>query len=665
MNSERIAAAAVDKLGLANNEEFLRSGRSGVSRLFDTIAGAVGMAPESLPRSPEGRRGRAIGLVASNISVSRVGRTFILALNFTAENREIAATVANALADAFIADQLDAKYEAARLATEWLERRLGELRAESLRADQAVQTYRAENNLVAVDGQLVSEQQVTAINAELIKASSVTAGAKAKLDRIELILLNGNTDAVVSDALDSSLINQLRTKYLETARRKDNVEKAVGPNHVQAVRLSEELEGYQRQITEELRRIAEGYRSEYEVAKASEDALRQSLGAATDVNANANSTLVKLRELEMEASTVSNLYQNFLQSYQASAQRASFPIVEARVVSPATPPGRPSWPLPLLVLAAGGFLGMLAGVGLAGIKEFRDRFVRTGEELRSSIGLEFLGLVPMISSNVPTLPATPMLLSRNGTAVQGFSIPRGSVLGYVAEHSRSQFAETLRSARVGADLALSDLRSKVLGIASILPGEGKSTVAFNFGMLLAHSGARTLIIDADLRHPTLSMALAKHASIGLIEAVISGSDLAPFIQTEVHAGLDLLPVGSVTQAAQTADVLASPGFESLLARARAQYDYIVLDLPPIGPVADARAISARVDAFVLVVQWGRVPRQLVRTTLQAEPHIADKCLGAILNKVNLDRHRLYSEPGSAEAHQSSYAAYYSELRDAS
>jgi polysaccharide biosynthesis transport protein len=659
MSSQRLAVAAVDRLDLGNNTEFLATGQSGLGRLRDTIFGFLGLQTRQPSADPEARRQRAIGLVSSEISVSRIGRTFILALSFTAENRQLAADIANALAESYLAEQLDSKFETTRVATEWLEQRIAELRAESLRADLAVQTYRTANNLVSVDGQLVSEQQVTAINAELVKASTETAEAKANLDHIESILASGSTDAVVNDALDSSLINQLRSSYLEAARRLANVEQAVGTEHEQALRLRSEIEGYQQQITQELQRIAESYRSTYEVAKAAEDSLLQRLTDATGLNAEVNSTQAKLRELELEADSVRNLYQSFLESYQSSAQRASFPIVEARIVTEATAPGRPSSPVLLLVLGAGGFLGMLAGVGLAGVNEFRDRFVRTGEQLRSSIGIEFLGLVPLVEAHHhPAQPKGPVRLSAQLS--RSIALPRGTAMSYATEHPLSQFAETLRSTKVGADLALYDQKCKVLAMASILPGEGKSTISANFGQLLASSGARTLLIDADLRNPSLSQALAPDGSTGLIEAVIAGSDIAPFIRNDPQTGMDFLSVGAAARTARTVDVLASAGFENLLDRASQHYDYILLDLPPIGAVVDARAISTRVDAFVLVVHWGRTPRQLVRTTLRAEPRIADKCIGAILNKVNLTKHRLYSPAGIPEAHQAAYASYYRE-----
>ncbi|HHY50596.1 MAG TPA: AAA family ATPase [Alphaproteobacteria bacterium] len=621
-------------------------------RFFDGLLGGDA-------RSPEARRGRAIGLVMQGASVSRVDRSFILAVSFTGEDRELAAAIANALADGYIADQLDAKYEATRLAAEWLEHRIEQLRQESLTADLAVQNFRAENNLVAVDGQLVSEQQVAAINAELVKASSDTASAKARLDQINEIIASGSPDALVADALDSSVINQLRTKYLEAARREANVVKAVGADHEQAVRLRAELQNYQDQIAQELKRIAESYESEYQVAKAREDALRASLGSAANVNATNNTTLAKLRELEMEADSVRNLYQNFLTSYQNSAERASFPLVEARVVTRANPPSRPAWPLSWLVLAAGTFLGTLAGGGLAGVREFRDRFVRTGEQLRTSIGVEFLGLVPLLHGR-PSGHLRVAHAARDGSVPHRFAVEGGSVMSYAADHPLSQFAETLRSAKVGADLALADQQTRIIGMASILPEEGKSTCALNFGMLLASAGARTLLIDCDIRNPSLSNALAADAQNGLIEAIITGGDLVHFVQSEVNSGLDFLPVGAAARTAQTVDVLSSPGFDGLLGRAGAGYDYVILDLPPIGAVVDARAISSRVNAFVLIVQWGRVPRQLVRTTLRSEPRIAAKCIGAILNKVNLTRHRLYSDAGTAEAHQASYRGYYIE-----
>jgi succinoglycan biosynthesis transport protein ExoP len=318
-------------------------------------------------------------------------------------------------------------------------------------------------------------------------------------------------------------------------------------------------------------------------------------------------------------------------------------------------PGSPAQPVGWLILAASTFLGGLVGVGVGGMREFRDRFVRTVDHLRTDVGLEYLGMVPLLDNRSGKQAAQGGPLIPNRVAPLA-----GSMFTYAIEHRRSQFTETLRSAKVASDLALADCKSKVLGMISLLPEEGKTTLSYNFASLIASSGAKTLIIDADLRRPLLSRHIAPHCKSGLIETVLRKVTVEEALFHDPVTGLDVLPISLSTAALNSADLLGSAAFATLLEAARRHYDYVILDLPPVAAVVDARAVSPQVDAFVLVVQWGTTSRQFLQSTLSAEPRIAEKCVGTILNKADIKKLQLYRTPGSSEAYLHEYASYFRE-----
>ncbi|MDB5562839.1 MAG: ptk [Hyphomicrobiales bacterium] len=663
--SVNVAAAAVDALHLGDNKQFLASSKTLKNQMLSIFKPLFAVfshpkptssaAPTGPALSPaEAARQQAIGIVQSNTNVTRVRGTYLLQVDYTDADPVLASAIANALAEGYLSDQLNSKYAATRRASDWLQQRITELSRESLAADVAVQNFRAANNLVTANGQLISDQQVAQLNTGLVAAQNATATAKAKVDQIQAVLAADDPNALVTAALDSPLINSLRKSYLETAKRESDFVALVGDNHVQTIRLKAEMAQYQSQIKEELTRIGAGYQSDYQVALAHEQSQRDALTQATQSTPTSNATLAKLNELQLQDQSVKGLYQSFLQNYQEATQRTSFPIAEARIVTAATVPGTPSSPVAWLVLAAGTFLGGIVGVGVGGMREFNDRFVRTVDHLRSGVGMEYLGMVPLLNAKAETKPksAGQHLLPHRVADLSG------SIYNYAVEHRMTQFAETLRSAKVAADLGLADTKSKVIGLVSLLPGEGKTTLCYNFASLVASTGASTLIIDADLRRPSLSRTVAPHCEAGLIEAVLGKVSMQQAMFLDPATGLNVLPIAIGAGALKSSDLLGSGAFADLLEEARQHYDYVILDLPPVAPVVDARAVSPHVDAFVLVVQWGSTSRQFLQSTLRAEPRIAEKCIGTILNKADMRKLSLYKTPGSSESYMAEYSAYF-------
>ena len=393
LRSNRIAFAVIDKLQLHNDPEFGWPGLGLVARLKALVLGAVslGGAPKSEEVGAEDRRLNALYRVLGNLDVRRVQRTLVLEIRFKWTDREKAALIANAIADAYLTDQLNSKYEATQRASGWLIDRIADLKQKVLTSDLAIQKFKADHDLISAGGRLVSEQQLGEVNTQLVTAAAETAKAEARYARIKSILDGGNTDAVVTEAIGNNMIDQLRLKFLAAAKRASDLAPKLGPTHGAVANARMEMRQYERLMFEELGRIAESYLSDLVIAQSKEKALRSSFKELVGGNASANVTAVALRELEREAETYRTLYQAFLLRYQEAVHQQSFPITDARVVTSALAPTSPSHPKTAIILALSLLLGGALGAATGGLRELRDRAFRTEEQVRDELRLEVAG----------------------------------------------------------------------------------------------------------------------------------------------------------------------------------------------------------------------------------------------------------------------------------
>lgn len=317
-------------------------------------------------------------------------------------------------------------------------------------------------------------------------------------------------------------------------------------------------------------------------------------------------------------------------------------MTDANVISVANQPLTPSYPRTPLVLAISLALGALGGAGVVMLREFTDQVFRTASQVRDELGVDALGMLPMLSG--ASLP------ERAPGAVE-------PILRYVIDNLFSSFAETLRSAKVAAEITLPGKSPKIIGLVSLLPNEGKSTVAKNFASLLALQGHKTLLIDADTRNPVLTRAIGSKGRQGS-QSDLSVPRLAELLIDEPDSGLQILPCIYAEDDPRVAEGLTSAMLQPLLQNDGRSFEYIVIDLPPIGPTVNARGIASALDAFVFVVEWGTTSRGAVRATLAKERSIRDKLLGVILNKVDMKKLKMYEHSGSDGYYHRRYENYY-------
>jgi succinoglycan biosynthesis transport protein ExoP len=604
--SDDLVLSLVRRLHLTDDPEFNGSDPGLLAVILSKV---MALFDSDGPPSQERIERGAVEAVQKNLKVERVLTTYVLSLSFRSINPQKAALIANTIADAYIVGALEAKYQSTKRAGEWLEQRSAELRDQASASDRAVQTFKAQNNIVGTSRGLMDEQQLSDLNSQLIQARAATAEAKARLDRIEAVSGTDLSQPTVTDALNNTVITRLRAQYLDLATQYADWSSRYGKNHQATINLANRMAELRKAIGDEVRRIGDAYQSEYAIAKSRQASLEEAMRTMVAQANNTSQAQVKLRELESTADTYRNLYNNFLEKLQQTTQNQSFPISDARIIGTAVKPDKKSSPKTLLALAGGLVGGLCFGMGAAFARELLTDVLRTPDHVEDDLGVKCLGVLPDVRSESP--------LER-----------------YVVDHPFSRFAETLRNIKVSIDLARLTREVKVIGIASSLPKEGKTTVAFNFGHLTALSGHRTLLIDGDLHTRSLTRALAPDPKTGLLEALKDPRSLNRHIQRSPDTGLDILPAIFLARMVNSADIMASKAMADMLLLMRDHYEYIVIDLAPVVPVTDAKAIAPLIDAMVYVIEWGQTTRKALQESISGAEIIQRKLLGAVLNRAN-------------------------------
>ncbi|MDD1532475.1 MULTISPECIES: polysaccharide biosynthesis tyrosine autokinase [unclassified Bradyrhizobium] len=647
LKSENISLAVIRDLHLIEDPEFTGSGGGLIGAVADALSALVSTA--QAPTEFKQTR-KALERFEKKRTIRRIGLTYVMEIGFTSSDPGKAAQISNAIADAYIVDQLEAKYQASRRASVWLQDRIKELRTQASAAQKAVVDFKTTNNIVDTGGRLMNEQQLAEVNSQLILSRASTAEAKARLDRMNDIVKQEIPDASVADALKNDTIVKLRGQYVDMASKESIWSAKYGSDHLAAVNLRRQMAEIKKNIQDELKRIQESYKSDYDIALTREESIKSSLNNVVSESQLTNQAQVQLRELESNAQTYQAMYDNFLQRYMESVQQQSFPITEARVISAASTPLVKSYPKTLIILAIALIAGIVLSFGVALARETMDNVFRTTEQVDQIIGANCLAIVPLIARNNST-----KLLADASKEAEGGAKP--DLLRYVVDKPLSRFAEAVRSLKVAFDLSSSGRQNRVIAITSTLPNEGKSTLSINLAQLMAQGGARVILIDFDLRNPSLSRALLMDNRDGLVQVAGHVAELDNLINVDSSTGLSFLPAGLTSNLPHTNEILASQAMGDLVGQLRSKYDYVVIDMPPLAPVVDVRVTSSYVDSYLFVVEWGQTRVDVVQHKLRSLPEIQEKLLGVVLNKADTRLLARYESYHGRNYYQKYYARY--------
>jgi succinoglycan biosynthesis transport protein ExoP len=660
LRSVNVLGYVVKQLNLANDPEFLRSDKGPMERLSSWI----GLGPAA-PKSDADRVNRAVALVASGIRAQRIGQSYMIRIDFSGRDPDLAARIANEMVNAYIFDQMNAKYQASRSAGDWLQERLQNLRDQAANAERAVVQFKAKNNMISTGGTLMSEQQLGDTSAALGKARVQVANLQARLERMDAVrqiyqqeyskeqpgLPAGEN---FSEAMNNGLISSLRAKYLDLVNRETDWAARYGANHVSVQNIRNQIRDIRRSIADELGRIEETAKGELEIAQKGQKELEASLTNALSKTQDANQAQVTLFSLEAAAKSYRSIYDSFLQQHTEAVQRQTYPVSDARLISSASvvQTGPQTLKMWFTTIFAGGMLG----VGVGALREMLDRGFRTREQVKSVLNTECLALIPRVG---PGPGATRLSyrgvvemareqMARGQTARGRKALPtptpspgtaknlqrgRSQMLWNAVDAPNSAYADAIRSIKLSLDSG-PDTGCQVIGLTSHMPAEGKSTIAAGIASQLAATGRRVMLIDCDVRNPSLSRALFPEAKLGLLDVAIGEANLAQVMWRDPATNLTFLPMVPNAAARNPTEMLASRNVKLLIESLKNYCDFIIVDLAPLISTVDVLAASRFVESYMLVIEWGTARMEAVRHALGNAPAVQMKMRGAVLNKVD-------------------------------
>jgi len=636
LKSQNVAAYVVKQLRLADDPEFSRS-----DSILDKMLVRVGLKT-SEPRNEAERASQAIGAVLSQVDVRRVGQSYMMRIDVRWHSPDQAARIANAMVDAYTVEQLNAKYQANRRAGDWLQERLQTLREQTAAAERAVIEFRAKNNIVRANGTLMNEKSLGDISNQLGTARANATDLQIRLERIAAVRRSYqedqpalSVDETISEAMSNAIITGLRSRYLDLINREADWSARYGKNHIAVVNLHNQIRDIRKSIRDELGRIEETTRSEYEIAKKRQEELEKSLSGLVSQSTETNQAQITLFSLEATAQSYRKIYDSFLQRHTESLQQQSYPISDARTISPAAgavktgPNGLKIW---LSTILAGGMVGF----GIAMFREMMDRGFRTREQVRSVLEKDCLALVPLMTDQTARVLSIPTPVGASITRrLSGGRYAASQILRTVIDAPASGYAEAVRSIKLTVDLNSPQKYTKVIGLTSSLPSEGKSTLAAAMATLIAQSGARVILVDCDVRNPSLSRMITSDASVGFLDVVAGEASLTDAVWCDATGNMSFLPMVARSGSANVAEVLASDAAKALFGTLQIKYDYVIVDLAPLIATLDVRATSRFIDSYVLVIEWGATKVDAVQYALRNAPDVHANIVGAVLNKVDL------------------------------
>lgn len=592
------------------------------------------------------RRGQATAVIALDrmLEVWRVGTTSVVEIRLRTMDRELSARLANAVTEAYMAQQLVAISETTRRAGGWLETRIVELRGQAVAADRAVQEYKALNNIVDVGTGagigLLNEQQLGELNVQVAAARARLAEAQARFQRAQGSTVNGVTEGVVSDLGQNPVMAGLRQQFLDGSRRLVELTARQGPNHGAVVLQRNAVAELQRSIQNELARLTETYRGDYEVAQANLQAIQDRLAEQITVAAQTNIERSELRSLQSSADAYRQIYETFLQRFTQAMQDQSYPISDARVAAVALAPVDPSHPRAAIVLAVALALGLALGVTAAVARDALDGTVRTVAQLRRATGLDCLGAVPR-HGGLAFAGGWWWRRARRARAARGHRLVPTAFL-QAARDPDSGIGEAVHGVRIAAARQSARGRDvRVIGCVAAVGDEGSSTFAANLAFALAADGQRSVLVDWNAASPWLTEVLAPHQRNGLQDLASGEASLAEASWTDPETGLRF-----IGQSRAPGHGRARPGAASaraVLARLRESHDIVVVDLPPLLAGSTAVRLSDIVDGFVLVARWGSTTQSRLSEALSRTAAADALFLGAVLVRCDPSRMRLYAD----------------------
>ncbi len=612
---------------------------------------SMDLTPDPLLSDPS-RASALVGNFKGSLKVALSPNTRIIEVHYRSPDPQMAANVVNTLMQTYVENNFKARFESTMQASDWLQKQLLDLQMKVETSQEKLVRYQKEHEILGTDEkQNIITEKLDELNKQLTTAESDRMEKEALYRLIE----SGDPDAIASSAggltetgsgaqSASQLLETLRAKQAEIKIQAAELNTQFGPSYPKLNQLNNQLKEIDLQIQAEMKKIASNVRGQYTTALRRESMLRDALEKQKQEANKLNESAIQYSLLKRDVDTNRQLYEGLLQKMKEAGVSAGLKSNNFRIVDSARPPLSPIEPNIPRNLMFAVVLGLASGIGLAFLLEGLDNTVRTTEQAQAISGLASLGMIPLGSKSAREGPNPKRLvIASSKEAVELVTQVR----------PQSQMAESYRALRTSLLLSNLGAPPKIIMVTSALPQEGKTTTSINTAVVLAQKGVRVLLIDADLRRPSIHKTLGMGPHSGLSNVLTGSITLDQAISsTAILPNLFVLPAG--TPPPNPAELLASSNMREVLIELQQQYDHIVIDTPPTLSVTDAVVLSQRADAVVLVIRSGQTTKQALRRSRDILTQVSAKVVGVLLNAVDLSSPDYYYY----YEYQGKYARYY-------
>jgi polysaccharide biosynthesis transport protein len=640
---EKILTAGGDKSGPG----WISSARMAVSHFVKGIFGGSS-SKKPLPASHFGRdtdgvSGAAIGAYMGGLSIKPVQDTNLVYIVFTTPDGELSARLANAHAHAYIRQGIELHSQANEEAQKFLEQKLVDLKEKLQKSEYALNRYRRDQGIVpglmSLDGkETIVLDRLTELSKGLTEAQVARLEIEAKVELIH----NHQYDAL-PEVHEDKMLADLRAQYDGLSTEYAGMAKQFKPDYPPLAQLLAKRDEVQHGIDQETRRVTASIESSYQEAKGKEDRLQEEMDKSRTHALGLNDAAVEYAILQREVDTNRDLYNSVLQRMKdvgLAAEARSSNVVIVDEAEPSTVPSSPQMSKSVMTSAV---LSLAGAVALAFLLEFLNNRLKTPEEVEQYLRLPNLAVVPVFSyveeKGRDSLRAL-RLAKKTGEqkTVGQESVPARLSRGHPREligasNPYSVHGEAYRTLRTGILLSRAGAPPKLILMTSTTSGEGKTATSTNAAVLFAHTGAKVLLIDADLRRPRCHRVFGMDKEPGLTEVLTGGRAVFEMIRPTQVDGLSILTSGSLPP--NPTELLGSDKMKKILAELAASFDFVVIDSPPVLPVSDSVLLSTIVDGVVVVVNSATTAKQQIRVACARLKYARSKIFGVVLNKVNL------------------------------
>ncbi len=553
----------------------------------------------------------AVDTLLRSLEVQSVSDTYVYSLSVTTESPMMSTQIANRMAELYITDQLETKFQATQAATEWLSDRVAQLRVEVEQAEAAVEAYNSSSTLISEATLANTNRQLKELRErrdEIMRQQTVGD----RQDELRDMLARGDYVGF------AEVVNLPRLVSLA-----QNIETTQGAERDGLVQTFEVLAG----------RLVDQVGVERERAESQRASISASIDELERQLENQTQDVVELRQLEREAEATRRIYEQFLRRLNETSVQEGTQQADARVLSEAVVPLIASYPQKTLIVLIAGFLGGVVGIGYVMMIEQMNSAFRSSEELEKSTGLPVMGQIPI----------APVRL-------------RKGLLDYAVERPSSALVEAVRNLRTGVMLANIDRRPELIMLTSTLPKEGKTTCSLLLAQNAAGLGKKVLLIECDLRRRTFRTYFPGAPKLGMMSILSGEKTWDEVVYHDERTGIDVI-MGEETKV-NAADVFHSQRFQDFLAEARRRYDFVVIDTPPVMAVPDSRVIAPMVDAVIYCVRWNSTHKDMVRAGIAQFAQIKVSISGLALTQINLKKMARYGYGGYNYYYYKSSNRYY-------